>query len=185
MSAVPVSDLRGRRSIVRTAAAPKCSSCFSFTSSSAESGRARIAQTVQHVANEIRFAPPKTHRSRRSVTLPQFVLETLKRHRADQNERRLLVGPAWQETDLVIDRGDGAPVRPDSISKMFAKVAKDCGVDLTFHGLRHAHASLLLLGGIHLKVVSDRLGHSTIGITADLYSHVAPALEEKAAGTEI
>lgn len=126
---------------------------------------------------------PKTHLSQRSVTLPAFVVEAQRAHKGEQNERRLLVGPGWQDNDLVLDRGDGAPMRPDSLTKQFRKVTRAAGLDLHFHSLRHAHASLLLLGGIHLKVVSERLGHSTIGITADTYSHLDPSLEEHAAAT--
>lgn len=59
---------------------------------------------------------------------------------------------------------------------------RKAGMDLTFHGLRHAHASLMLAAGVHLKVVSDRLGHSTIGITADLNTHATKALGQEAAG---
>lgn len=126
---------------------------------------------------------PKSHRSRRSVSLPGFVVESLKRHRKVQNERRLLLGTAWQETDLVIDRGDGGPARPGSLSKRFREASKSAGFDLTFHALRHGHASLLLAGGVHLKVVSDRLEHSNISITADTYSHIGASLEERAAAT--
>lgn len=76
---------------------------------------------------------------------------------------------------------DGEPLRPDSLTHAFSRFANELGLPLTFHGLRHGHASLMLAGGVHLKVVSDRLGHSNIGITADLYSHVAPALDDEAA----
>lgn len=148
-----------------------------------EAGRVRVTQTVQHIGNQLHFVPPKTHRSERSVSLPAFVVEALRAHKVAQNARRLLLGASWQETDLVLERGDGGALRPDTMSKQFRKATRRLGLDLHFHGLRHAHASLLLLGGVHLKVVSDRLGHSTIGITADLYSHVAPALEEQAAVT--
>jgi integrase len=60
---------------------------------------------------------------------------------------------------------------------------KQAGINLTFHGLRHGHASLMLAAGVHLKVVSERLGHSTIGITADLYTHVADEVHEAAAAS--
>jgi len=82
---------------------------------------------------------------------------------------------------LVIDRGDGAPLRPDNVSKRFSKLARDLGLNMTFHGLRHAHASLMLAAGTDLKVTSERLGHSSITITADLYTHVASRLDRQAA----
>ncbi|MBA2439364.1 MAG: site-specific integrase [Thermoleophilaceae bacterium] len=148
-----------------------------------DAGRARVVQTLQETRGGLRFVAPKTHRSRRSVSLPAFVVDALRGHRKAQNERRLLLGTAWQPTDLVIDRGDGGPMRPDTLSHRFRKVTRRAGLDVNFHGLRHGHASLMLAAGVHLKVVSDRLGHSAIGITADLYSHVGPLLEEQAAAT--
>lgn len=76
---------------------------------------------------------------------------------------------------------DGSPVAPDMISKDFCALVRKAGLPhLTFHGLRHAHATLLLTAGVHLKIVSERLGHSNIAITADTYSHVLPGLQEQA-----
>lgn len=146
-----------------------------------EASRLRVMQTVQHIGKELRFLPPKTHRSRRSIALPAFVVESLRRHALAQGEMRALAGSSWQNHNLVVCHPDGSPLRPDSVTHAFSKVAKRIGLPLTFHGLRHAHASLMLAGGVHLKVVSDRLGHSSIAITADLYSHVAPALDDEAA----
>jgi integrase len=142
---------------------------------------ARISQTVQETHEGTVFVPPKTHRSRRSVSLPNFVIAGLRKHKKEQAERRLYVGAAWHDLDLVVERGDGQPVRTSSLSGRFASAMKRAGMDLTFHGLRHGHASLMLAAGVNLKVVSERLGHSTIGITADLYTHVADQLHEAAA----
>lgn len=75
------------------------------------------------------------------------------------------------------------PVRTSSLSGRFADRMKKEGIKLTFHGLRHGHASLMLDAGVHLKVVSERLGHSTIGITADLYTYVADEVHEAAAAS--
>lgn len=144
---------------------------------------ARISQTVQETRDEVVFVPPKTHRSRRSVALPSFVIDALRKHKKEQSERRLNVGSAWHDLDLVIERGDGQPIRTSSLSGRFVTAMKRAGIDLTFHGLRHGHASLMLAAGVNLKVVSERLGHSTIGITADLYTHVADQLHEAAAAS--
>ena len=146
-----------------------------------EKRTARISQTIQETNEGLVFVPPKTHRSRRSVSLPTFVVHALRKHRKEQSERRLIVGSAWQDFDLVIERGDGLPVRTSSLSGRFADRMKKAEIKLTFHGLRHGHASLMLAAGVHLKVVSERLGHSTIGITADLYTHVADEVHEAAA----
>ncbi|MGH7926394.1 MAG: site-specific integrase [Candidatus Binatia bacterium] len=142
---------------------------------------ARISQAVQETNDGLMFVPPKTHRSRRSVSLPAFVVNALRKHRKEQSERRLIVGSAWHDLDLIIERGDGQPVRTSSLSSRFAARMKKGDIKLTFHGLRHGHASLMLAAGVHLKVVSERLGHSTIGITADLYTHVADEVHEAAA----
>jgi integrase len=101
----------------------------------------------------------------------------------EQLEPRLLAGEAWKDLDLIVERGDGEPVRTSSLSARFASAMKRADIDLTFHGLRHGHASLMLAAGVNLKAVSDRLGHSTIGITADLYTHVVEQLHEAAAAS--
>lgn len=144
-------------------------------------GEARVAQTLQATAEGVCFLPPKTHRSARTIALPPFVLDALKQQRSRQGTRRLAAGAAWQDLDLVVDRGDGAPLPPWALSQRFRSLMNRSGIDLSFHGLRHAHASLMLEAGIHLKVVSERLGHSSIGITADLYTHMAKALDQDAA----
>jgi integrase len=138
----------------------------------------RVNQTLQIT---MVFDTPKTHRSVRTVTLPGFVISALRRHRKEQNARRLLLGNAWAEMDLVIENGAGGPIRPAVISRQFRATTRKAGLDLSFHGLRHGHASLMLTAGEHLKVVSEQLGHSTIGITGDLYTHVAPAVRREAA----
>jgi integrase len=127
------------------------------------------------------FGTPKSYRSRRSIPLPKFLLKVLKTQRARLSELRLMAGSAWQDHDLVASRADGSPMDPRRVSRLFTALAKESGYDFTFHGLRHAYASLMLASGIDLKVTSDLLGHSTIGITADLYTHVTERLHKEAA----
>lgn len=148
-----------------------------------ESNAARVTQTIQETDQGLIFVPPKTHRSRRAVSLPNFVAQTLRKHKKEQSERRLMVGSAWQDFDLIVERGDGQPLRTSTLSNRFADAMKRADIDLTFHGLRHGHASLMLAAGVNLKVVSERLGHSKIGITADLYTHVADQIHEAAAAS--
>lgn len=142
---------------------------------------ARVAQTLQSTSEGLRFVPPKTHRSSRTIALPAFVLTAMKHQRRNQGIRKLAAGSAWQEFDLVIDRGDGGALPPWSLSQRFRALMTKAGIDLNFHGLRHAHASLMLTAGANLKVVSDRLGHSSVSITADLYTHLAKAVDQQAA----
>lgn len=143
-----------------------------------DSATARVRQTLQVT---MEFDTPKSHRSTRTISLPAFLVDALKRYRKSQNERRLMLGEAWHEFDLICERGDGHPLRPDTISKQFRTVAKANGLDITFHGLRHTHASLMLAAGADLKVTSSRLGHSSISITADLYTHIASEQDRRAA----
>lgn len=139
---------------------------------------ARVRQTLQVT---MQFDTPKSHRSTRTLSLPAFLVDALKRHRKSQNERRLMLGESWHEFDLICERGDGQPLRPDTISKQFRTVARAADSDVTFHGLRHTHASLMLAAGADLKVTLSRLGHSSISITADLYTHVASDQDRRAA----
>lgn len=143
-----------------------------------DAATARVRQTLQVT---MQFDSPKSQRSVRSLSLPSFLVDALKRHRKLQNERRLMLGESWHELDLVCDRGDGQPLRPDTISKQFRTLTKAADLDISFHGLRHTHASLMLAAGTDLKVTSSRLGHSSIGITADLYTHVASKSDKDAA----
>jgi integrase len=145
-------------------------------------GVVRITRTLQQTAEGLVVEEPKTERSRRSVTLPEFVIQSLRRHRKVQGERRLLCGEAWKDGNLVIERGDGAPWAPDTFSNDFADFASKNGVGrVRFHDLRHGHATLMLSQGVHPKVVSERLGHAGVAITLDTYSHVIPSLQAEAA----
>ena len=83
---------------------------------------------------------------------------------------------------LLFARPDGSMVMPDSVSHAFAKYARRAGIEgVRLHDLRHSHATVMLQAGIHPKVVQERLGHSSIALTLDTYSHVVPGLQEAAA----
>jgi integrase len=125
---------------------------------------------------------PKTPRSRRAVLLPAFLQPFLERQRQAQAARRLQRGNDWVESGLVVDRGDGGPMNPDTLSAGWARFLRQRELpQVRFHDLRHAHATLMLTQGVHPKVVSERLGHASIGITLDIYSHVLPTLQQEAA----
>ena len=77
---------------------------------------------------------------------------------------------------------DGGPIRPRNLSKEFSRIVKRAGVRrVSLHSLRHTHASQLLRDGVHVKVVSERLGHSTVSITLDVYAHTIPNMQADAA----
>jgi integrase len=85
-------------------------------------------------------------------------------------------------TDLVFARYDGTPLDPGTVQRTFRKVLEDAGIPrIRFHDLRHSHASHLLQAGVHPKIVQERLGHSSIAVTIDTYSHLVPSLQEMAA----
>ena len=92
--------------------------------------------------------------------------------------QQLEYGSVWQNTGYVFTDIDGSPLAPDMVTKDFCGLVREHGLpQLTFHGLRHAFATLGLKAGISPKVVSEALGHSNIGITLDTYSHVLPNMQ--------
>lgn len=142
--------------------------------------QAQVRRSLHATGRGLQFSEPKTRRSRRSVALPAIVRPHLERQRAGQALRRSKA-PAWVDLDLVIDRGDGGPLHPDTLSSRWRLFLSRSGLPhLRFHDLRHAHATLMLLKGVHPKVVSERLGHASVGITLDLYSHVLPSMQHDA-----
>ena len=143
---------------------------------------AQVRRSLQVSGGHLSFEAPKTPRSRRQVVLPAFLHPYLDRQREDQAARRAADPEGWEDTDLVIDGGGGRPLNPDSLSSAWVRFCRGSGLPrVRFHDLRHAHATFMLLKGIHPKVVSERLGHASIGITLDIYSHVLPGMQTEAA----
>lgn len=147
-----------------------------------EKGQATISRSLEQTKDGLRYKRPKTERGSRNVALPGFTVEALKSHKAEQAKRRLKLGPVYEDNDLICARDDGAPTPPDTLSTNFASTIRRAKLPhVRFHDLRHTHATQLLKQGVHPKVVSERLGHSKIGITLDTYSHVMPGMQEDAA----
>lgn len=148
-----------------------------------DNGIVRVRQTCQWLSKEgFIFRQPKTYRSSRPVALSPDAVERLKQHRVLQVEERLAAGSAYQTNDLVFSNGLGEPIHPSNLRKAWLEIVEQAQLGhLRFHDLRHTHASLLLEQGVHPKIVSERLGHSTVGITLDVYSHVTPSLQAEAA----
>lgn len=145
----------------------------------------RIRQTLTTVNDDLVFDTTKTNKSRRRISLDPATVAALRSHRARQVEDRLLVGEGWDDSnDLVFTQADGTPVHPDRWTRAFKRHVRDLGLaELRGpHSLRHT-ATLALEAGIHPKVVSERLGHSTIAITLDTYSHVVEGMDADAANT--
>jgi integrase len=145
-----------------------------------DGGRLAIVQTL---IGKREFSQPKTDRGRRNVELDSGTVAMLREHRKIQLEERLAWGPAYESKhDLVFSREDGSPTWPQSLSRAFERHAEDAGMPvIRFHDLRHTHATLALSAGVHPKVVSERLGHASVAITMDTYSHTIPAMQADAA----
>lgn len=145
-------------------------------------GKAAVRQSLEETKAGLAFKQPKTQKGRRSLPLPRFAIEALRLHRKAQAAERLQLGGAYVDNGLVCPRPDGRPWAPCSFSAGFIAFARRAGFGaLRFHDLRHTHATQLLGLGVHPKIVSERLGHSTIGITLDTYSHVLPSMQQDAA----
>ncbi len=132
-------------------------------------------------ATGVSFKTPKTAKSRRVIVLSPTLVAILRRHRAEQARERLALGAAYQDNDLVFSDPDGQPWRPGKFTDSFADLARKLKIKTHLHALRHYHATALLKSGTHPKIVSERLGHATVGITLDTYSHALPSLQEQAA----
>ena len=142
-----------------------------------------VVQTLHHVPKKgYVFREPKTKRSRRLVDLSPSLALLLREHRANQELEKKLLGRMLMPNDLVFCYPDGTPLPPNSVTKGFHKLAKSLGMSgIRLHDLRHTHATIMLSQGVHPKVVSERLGHSSVAITLDTYSHVLPGIQAAAA----
>lgn len=144
--------------------------------------RLLVRQTILSVNYRLTVGAPKTARSRRSVALDGATLAALQEHRHRQAAERELVGNGYVDHDLVFAREDGQPIHPDYFSQLFDRSVARLGLRrIRLHDLRHTHATLGLAAGVPPKVMSDRLGHSTVAFTQDVYMHAIPALEAEAA----
>jgi len=150
-----------------------------------EGGSLSVHATLQRVNGGLEISEPKTKRSNRRVELSQRTVAALRAHRARQKEARLRHLQAWEDTDLVFTNEVGRPIEATNlVSRSFQPLLKRAGVPrIRFHDLRHTAATLLLGKGIHPKIVSEMLGHSSIAITLDIYSHVIPTMQKQAATT--
>jgi integrase len=124
---------------------------------------------------------PKSRKSRRSLALFPETVEALQDHRARQLEERLRAGSMWVDADLVFPNELGGFLSTTTLSRNLDALLRHAGLpDVRFHDLRHSAATDWLKHGMHPKVASERLGHASVGITLDLYSHVTPTMQREA-----
>jgi integrase len=148
-----------------------------------EAGLVRVRRTLTLARGGPRLTEPKTRGSRRSIRLTTSAVDALDRHRERQDSEGAGTGHMWNAWELVFCTRRGTPIRRDTLhDKYWKPLLKRAGLpDIRFHDLRHTCATLLLMKGVHPKIVSEILGHSSIAITLDTYSHVIPGLGDVAA----
>ncbi len=146
--------------------------------------RAEIRQTLVCSADGVQMmTEPKTTAGKRAVSLPDSLIGTLQALRQRQRAERLLLGPEYEDHGLVFSAPTGHPLSPGVISRHFRRLLGRIPdlPKIRFHDLRHTHATMMLSQGVHPKIVAERLGHSRVTTTLDIYSHALPNLQEEAA----
>lgn len=143
-------------------------------------GRLSVRRTVIRTAGgELQIKPaPKTKHGRRTISLPPVTIRALREHRWRQYRT---YQPLGFRPEFMFPSPEGGADSPDNIAQAVSRASERCGIDASFHSLRHTHASQLIAEGVSLKVVSERLGHASITITADLYGHLLRGVDEAAA----
>ena len=127
------------------------------------------------------FTQPKSEKSRRTIAISSSLFLVLSEYRKAKEAEALLLGQTISEADLVFS-DSGKPLRPNTVTYAWERIAARAGVKvIRLHDARHTHASLMLKQGIHPKIVQERLGHTSIQMTLDTYSHVAPGIQQAAA----
>ena len=141
-----------------------------------------VRRTLEQTRTSLTFKEPKTPRSIRMIALLPLTIAALVSHKQAQAAARLPLVDYYEDNDLVYCQADGTPIKPNSISSNFCVLLEKAGLGKRrFHDLRHTHATLLLERGVHPKVVQERMGHSSISMTMDTYSHVMPTMQRDAA----
>ncbi len=147
-----------------------------------EAGRLAVRRSLIPLGGEVIVSEPKTARGRRVVALDAETVEVLKAQAAPQLAEQQRSGEAWADSGYICTKEDGTPYHPEVVSRYFRQAVKEAKLPtIRPHDLRHTHATLALRAGIHPKLVSERLGHATVSITLDTYSHAIPAMQEEAA----
>jgi integrase len=142
-----------------------------------------ISRTLHQLYNrEIIIREPKTAKGRRLIALTPSTVAVIREHKEAQTKLRQSLCMTLTDDDYVFSRYDGTPMIPDSVTQVFRKLAKRTGLKgIHLHSCRHTHASLLLKQNVHPAIVAQRLGHASVQITMDIYSHILPGIQEAVA----
>jgi len=141
----------------------------------------RISGSLQRQRGRLERTATKTDASRRTIALPPTLLALLREHQARQADERA-IAPRWHDSGLVFTSSVGTPIEPSDISHHFKQLLRAAGLPerTRFHDLRHSCATLLIVMGIHPRVVMEILGHSQISTTMNIYAHVLPRVQREA-----
>ena len=140
-----------------------------------------VTQVLYKRRGVCQFKEPKSERSRRRLDLSPSLALFLRQYKAEREMECLLLEKPLGDDDLVFSKADGTATDPGTLTHNFARIARKAGLQGTrFHDLRHTFATLMLMAGIHPKIVSEMLGHSSVSFTLDTYSHVTPTLQQAA-----
>jgi integrase len=146
-----------------------------------DTGQLAVVESAEQMNGLVRLKPPKSGRAR-TVAMGQTIVEELRAYRVSQAQELLKLGVGLSDEHFVCAQADGRMMQPIWITREWVRLIRGTNLPAyRFHDLRHAHATHLLASGAHPRVASERLGHSKIGITLDLYSHVMPGMQEDAA----
>ena len=145
-----------------------------------DAGRLSVVASARPGHGGVVEKETKTGRGR-AVTLPPMLVTELKRHRTEQAQQLLKLGVRLTDDHHVLTREDGMPICSMSLSRSFKRFMRQHRLpEIRLHDLRHSHATHLLAAGVHPKIAQERLGHSSVGITLDTYSHVLPGMQDDA-----
>ena len=146
-------------------------------------GSVRVVQTLQQLnTGEFIYQEPKTASGRRTIALSPASCVVLRAHREKQGKGAALLGIALTDNTLVFSHADASPRVPSTLTLAFRRLTRRIGLEgVRLHDLRHTMASLYLEQGVNPKTVAERLGHASVTVTLDLYSHCLPGVQEAAA----
>ncbi len=147
-----------------------------------EAQKTKRERTGEAITYQTTYGDPKSKSSKRSLDIPEAMIEVLKKLQLEQEtQKRWTHKDVYQDHGLVCCLENGSPIKNESLGSRFRAMARKMGLDISFHNLRHSHASQLVRMNESLNVISARLGHSGIGITADTYVHLYPNAQKEAA----
>jgi integrase len=181
-----IEDVRGTRLFVPVFLALTCGLrrgeilALRWSSVDLDNATLTVAESVEQTKGVVRIKRPKSGRGR-VVDLSEMVVTELRKYRAQQESEFKLLGAQVTEDTFLCTREDGERMSPQALSIAWMRWTANRKPRVRFHDLRHAHATHLLASGVHPKIAQERLGHASVGITLDIYSHVLPGMQADAA----